>query len=96
MNTESNGSQDAVQNLADDANALVAATADVAEESVVQARNRLARALDNAKGAYVRVQKQAIQGARSADRVVRQNPYQAIAVAFGVGAIIGFMFRRRN
>jgi len=96
MNTESNASQDRSQNLADDANSLVSATADAAENGIDHARNRISSALDNARDVAARVQKQAIQGAKAADQAVRANPYPAIGVAFAVGAIIGFLFRRRN
>lgn len=82
--------------LAEDARALMAATADVAGDKVGEARNRLAAALENGKEIYGRVRDKAVQGAKAADQTVRENPYQAMAIALGVGAIIGFLVARRR
>ena len=81
--------------LAEDARALMAATADVAGEKVRQARNRLAAALDSAKEIAGRVRNKVVEGAQAADKTVRDNPYQAIGIAFGVGALIGYLVARR-
>lgn len=81
--------------LAEDARALVEATADVAGEKVGEARKRLAAALERGKGMYGRVRDQAVEGAKVADRTVRANPYQAIgigvALGVGVGVAIGYL-----
>ncbi len=71
--------------LADDARALMAATADVAGEKVSEARKRLADALERGKEVY---------GAQAADQAVREHPYQAIGIALGVGALIGYCLAR--
>ena len=81
--------------LAEDARALMAATADVAGEKVADARKRLAAALDNAKDIAGRVRDKAVEGAQAADEAVREHPYQAIGIAFGVGALIGYLASRR-
>ena len=81
--------------LADDARALMAATADVAGEKVGEARKRLAAALESGKEIYGRVRDKAVEGAKAADEAVRENPYQAIAIGVGVGALIGYLVARR-
>jgi ElaB/YqjD/DUF883 family membrane-anchored ribosome-binding protein len=81
--------------LAEDARALMAATADVAGEKVGEARKRLAVALDNAKEVVGRVRDKAVEGAQAADEAVREHPYQAIGIAFGVGALLGYLAVRR-
>ncbi len=81
--------------LAEDARALMAATADVAGDKVGDARKRLAAALENGKELYGRVREKAVEGAKAADRTVRENPYQAIGIAVGVGALIGYLVARR-
>ena len=81
--------------LADDARALMAATSDVAGEKVVEARKRLAAALESGKEIYGRVRDKAVEGAKVADQTVRENPYQAIAIGVGVGALIGYLVARR-
>jgi ElaB/YqjD/DUF883 family membrane-anchored ribosome-binding protein len=82
--------------LAEDARALIAATADVAGDKVAEARRRLASALDSGKQILGRVREQAVEGAKAADQLVRENPYQTLVIAFGVGAVIGFLLARRN
>lgn len=77
--------------LAEDARALLAATADVAGEKVAEARNRLATALESGKEAYGRVRDQTVERAKGVDEIVRENPYPAIGIAFGVGALIGIL-----
>ena len=81
--------------LAEDARALIAATADVAGDKVAEARRRLAAALDSGKKILGRVKEKAVEGAKATDEVVHEHPYQAIAVAFGVGALIGYLVARR-
>jgi ElaB/YqjD/DUF883 family membrane-anchored ribosome-binding protein len=81
--------------LAEDAQALMAATADVAGEKVGEARKRLSAALDSAREIAGNVRDQAVAGAKAADQTVRENPYQAIAIGVGVGAIIGYLLARR-
>ena len=81
--------------LAEDARALMAATADVAGEKVGEARKRLAAALERGKEIYGRVREKAVEGAKAADEAVHEHPYQAIGIALGVGAVIGFLVARR-
>ncbi|MGA2787456.1 MAG: DUF883 family protein [Verrucomicrobiota bacterium] len=81
--------------LAEDARALMAATADVAGEKVGEARKRLAAALERGKEIAGCVRDKAVEGAKAADEAVREHPYQAIAIGVGVGAILGYIFARR-
>ena len=81
--------------LAEDARALMAATADVAGDKVGDARKRLAAALENGKELYGRVREKAIEGAKAADQTVRENPYQAIALGVSVGVLLGYLLGRR-
>src|SRR5271156_1071560 len=82
--------------IADDANALIAATADVAGEKVGQARKRLAAAVERAKEMAGCVRDKAVAGAKAADTAVHEHPYHAMAIAFGLGAIIGYLVARRG
>jgi ElaB/YqjD/DUF883 family membrane-anchored ribosome-binding protein len=74
--------------LAEDARALMAATADVAGEKVAEARKRLASALASARD-------KAVRGAKAVDEAVHEHPYQAVAIGVGVGALIGYLVARR-
>ena len=80
--------------LADDARALMAATADVAGEKVGDARKRLVAALDRSKEICGNVRDKAVESAKATDEVIRANPYQAIAIGVGVGAVVGFLLAR--
>ncbi|HSH93043.1 MAG TPA: DUF883 family protein, partial [Roseimicrobium sp.] len=91
MSKETQAISDDMGKLAEDARALMVATSDVAGDKVCEARKRLAAALDSAKEMAGRVREKAIEGAKAADVVVRENPYQAIAIGVGVGAILGFL-----
>jgi len=95
MNKKTHSASNDVGTLAEDARALMAATADVAGDKVVEARKRLTAALDRGKEIYGRVREQAVEGARAADDAVREHPYQAIAFGVGVGALIGLLLTRR-
>ena len=81
--------------LADDARALMSATADVAGEKVGEARKRLAAALERAKEIAGTVRDKAVAGAKATDAAVHEHPYKAIAIGVGVGAIFGFLLARR-
>ncbi len=81
--------------LAEDARDVIAATADVAGENVAEARNRLAAALERVEEICGRVREKAVQGAKATDEAVREHPYQAIGIAVGVGALIGYLAARR-
>ena len=81
--------------LAEDAQALMAATADVAGEKVGEARKRLAAALERAKQIAATVRDKAVAGAKATDEAVHEHPYKAIAIGVGVGAILGFLLARR-
>ena len=95
MSKETQAITNDMSQLADDARALMAATADVAGEKVGEARKRLAAALESGKEMYGRVKDKAIEGAKATDTVIRDNPYQAIAIGVGVGAILGYLIARR-
>ena len=96
MNRHSNGIRDNIGNLVEDSRALLAATADVAGEKVAAARERVASALEAAKETYAQAQKNAVAGAKATDKLIREHPYHAIGIAFGVGALIGLLLGRRN
>jgi ElaB/YqjD/DUF883 family membrane-anchored ribosome-binding protein len=95
MNKQTQAISNDMSQLAEDARALMAATADVAGEKVGEARKRLAAALESGKEIYGRVREKAVEGAKAADEAVHEHPYQAIGIALGVGALIGFLVARR-
>jgi ElaB/YqjD/DUF883 family membrane-anchored ribosome-binding protein len=88
--------EEAGEHLLEDAQALLVATAHVAEEKVVAARKRLMAAIEKGKEAWTIVQEKAVAGAKATDQVIRENPYKSLGVAFGLGIIIGYLLRRRD
>ena len=82
--------------LAENASALIAATAHVAEDNVVEARKRLAATLGKGRDAWDYVRDKSVESARLTDDAIRSNPYQAIGVAFGLGALLSFLIARRE
>jgi len=78
-----------MKQLTDDAQGLLAATADVTGEKVHDARKRLKAALDNGKSMLNRVEDEIICEARAAMQCLRDNPRVSITVAVAVGAFIG-------
>jgi ElaB/YqjD/DUF883 family membrane-anchored ribosome-binding protein len=82
--------------LANDARALVEATAEITDEKIAQARQRLTTALQSGKETCARLQERASQGVQAADQAVRSHPYQTMAIAFGAGTVIGFLLSRRD
>jgi len=95
MNKHTPAASHDIGSLAEDARALMAATADVAGEKVGEARNRLSAALERAKEIAGNVRDKAVAGAKVTDETIRKNPYQAIAIGVGVGAILGYILARR-
>jgi ElaB/YqjD/DUF883 family membrane-anchored ribosome-binding protein len=95
MNKQTQATGNDLGTLAEDARALMSATADVAGEKVGDARKRLAAALERAREIAGNVRDKAVAGAKTADDAVREHPYQAIAIGIGVGALIGWLVARR-
>jgi len=95
MNNETTGNAKVGQ-LVDDAQALLSATSDIADEKVRAARNRLAAVLHSGREVLDDLKDKAVAGAKATDATIREHPYPAIGVALGVGALVGFLLGRRN
>ncbi|MDD5141651.1 MAG: DUF883 family protein [Verrucomicrobiales bacterium] len=95
MSKETQAISNDLGTLAEDARALMAATADVAGDKVGEARKRLAAALERSKEIAANVRDKAVAGAKVADKVVHEHPYQAIAIGVSVGALLGYLIGRR-
>jgi ElaB/YqjD/DUF883 family membrane-anchored ribosome-binding protein len=84
------------ENLTEDSKALLAATANLADHEIAGARQRLTAGLENGKRAWARMQEQAAECAEVADTAVRNSPYQALGIAFGMGLLLGCLLRLRD
>ncbi len=78
--------------LADDAKILLAATAQVAEQKVVDARKRIIAALADG---WDFVSEKSSAYCNATDETIRENPYKSAGVALGIGALIGYLIARR-
>ncbi|MFQ3671366.1 MAG: DUF883 family protein [Verrucomicrobiia bacterium] len=82
-----------------DAEALLRVTADDLSERAKEARAKLNDKLEEAKvqlkDADSILREKAAAGARETDRVIREHPYEALGVAFGVGLLIGILVNRK-
>lgn len=83
------------QTLAEDARALWAATAEIADERVTQARSRLASALEKSERMCEDLRSRVVESAKAADRALHEHPYPTMGVVFGIGALVGFLLSRR-
>lgn len=81
-----------IAQLAEDAKTLLAATAQVAEQKVVDARKRVMTALEDG---WDMLSEKTLAGCRATDDTIREHPYQAIGAALGLGALVGFLLARR-
>jgi ElaB/YqjD/DUF883 family membrane-anchored ribosome-binding protein len=95
MKTQDKYSEDNV-NEVEEGKELLDAAANATEHAVVEARNRLRSALEAAGETCARVKEKAIDSAKATDKLIRDNPYQAIGIALGVGALLGFLLSRRT
>ena len=84
------------RSLAKDARALVSATAEVAEDKVVHARERLSHALERGGEIYDDVRENVVNKAKEIDEYVRERPYRALAWSACAAALIGYLLGRRK
>lgn len=54
-------------------------------------RAKLEAAVEKAKVAYERLEDKTVAAAKATDKTVREHPYQAIGIAFGLGLLIGVL-----
>lgn len=86
--------QDLREVVRDGEELLKAGAEDLSERGAV-AREKLAAALEVARETQRRLQERAVAGAKAADKIIRENPYQSIGIAFGVGLLIGVLAGRK-
>ena len=84
-----------LKRIVNDSEEILHATKDAVGEKAHEVRERLTKALESAKRTCRRLEDKAIEGAKAADRTIRDHPYQSLGVAFGVGLLIGVLVTRR-
>ena len=66
------------------------------EDAVSALRSRFDAAQERFADVYAGARKKVIAGAKYTDATIRENPYQSIAIAAGVGLIVGILLGRRS
>jgi ElaB/YqjD/DUF883 family membrane-anchored ribosome-binding protein len=61
-----------------------------------QIRANLENVIEKAKEACERLQNQTAAAAKATDKTIREHPYEALGVAFGLGVLIGVLVTRRR
>lgn len=84
-----------LKRLVSDSEELLHATKDAVGDKAHEVRERLSELMDSAKRTCNRLEDRTIEGAKAADRTIRDHPYQSIGVAFGVGLLIGVLVTRK-
>jgi ElaB/YqjD/DUF883 family membrane-anchored ribosome-binding protein len=66
------------------------------DEAVGGIRARFEAAQERFSELYDGARRKVTDGARYTDEVIRDNPYQALAIAAGIGLVVGVLVSRRN
>ncbi|MDY6944396.1 MAG: DUF883 family protein [Pseudomonadota bacterium] len=88
-----------LKTVMEDAEALLKATSTLTGEKIQEVRARAEESLRNAKVRLSEVEEEAMRRARevaeAADEYVRENPWQSVGIAAGVGLVVGLLLARR-
>lgn len=92
--TGSHHTADDLKALLHEAERALSHTAGEAGDKFDELRERLRTALEGGKYSFDRLHSEATRRAKQADQLVHDNPYYAIGIAAGVGAVIGILISR--
>jgi ElaB/YqjD/DUF883 family membrane-anchored ribosome-binding protein len=65
-------------------------------EAINNLRARFNAAHERFSEIYEGARKKVVAGAKHTDAAIRENPYQALAIALGLGLLLGVVVGRRN
>jgi ElaB/YqjD/DUF883 family membrane-anchored ribosome-binding protein len=65
-------------------------------EAMTNLRERFGAAQERLGEVYASARKQVVAGAKYTDETIRANPYQSIAIAAGIGLLVGVLAGRRS
>jgi len=84
-----------LKNVVRDSEELLAAVSDATGEKAEALREKLGEKLEAARVACRKLEDKTKEGIDSADRLIRDHPYQSIGVALAVGVVIGAVVARK-
>jgi ElaB/YqjD/DUF883 family membrane-anchored ribosome-binding protein len=86
-----------LQGLVSEAETLIAGSlGGQAEGALGNLRERFGAAQERFADIYQGTKKKVVAGAKYTDTTIRENPYRSLAVALGVGVIVGVLIGRRS
>jgi ElaB/YqjD/DUF883 family membrane-anchored ribosome-binding protein len=86
-----------ISRLMTEAEAMIAGpVTEQAGGRLAEIKERLETARERLTDAYGRARQGVVAGAKYTDETIRTYPYQSLAVALGVGVLIGAFIRRSN
>jgi ElaB/YqjD/DUF883 family membrane-anchored ribosome-binding protein len=88
-----------IQNVVSDAQDLLKTVQDTGSEKMGEMRAKMQTQIDAARQTLVELQQSVQDGAKvainSTDEYVRSNPWRAVGISAGIGALVGFLIARR-
>ncbi|MGA3007289.1 MAG: hypothetical protein ABSE59_05290 [Opitutaceae bacterium] len=88
---------DQLQTLVTEAEAMIAGSGNGhSTDAFDTLRSRCTAVQDRFTDAYAGAKKKVLAGAKYTDESIRANPYQSLAIAAGVGLLIGLLAGRRS
>lgn len=66
------------------------------DEKLGPIRERLAEVKEKLEESYEAAREKICAGARQTDATIRSHPYESLAIALGVGVLLGAVLRRNN
>ena len=67
-----------------------------AEDKFIALRERFSEAKEKAEHYLCSARDKVVLGAKQADGAIRSHPYESLAIALGVGVLLGALLRRNN
>lgn len=104
MKNKTDSAEKTPQDLLDDLRSLVTEAEQMMGDSISEhsadavgaLRARFEAAQERFSEAYAGARKKVIAGAKYTDEAIRENPYQALAIALGAGLLVGVLLGRRS
>jgi ElaB/YqjD/DUF883 family membrane-anchored ribosome-binding protein len=104
MKNQTDSAAQTPQDLLDDLRTLVAEAEKMLGDSVTEhsadamsaLRARFEATQERLGELYAGARKKVVAGAKCTDEAIRENPYQALAIAAGVGLLVGVLLGRRS
>lgn len=86
-----------LQTLVAEAEAMMAdSVTETSAAALGNLRERFGAAQERFSDLYDTAKKKVAAGAKYTDTAIRENPYQSMAIALGVGVLVGVLVGRRN